>query len=962
MVEDSFAFAEELEEFSLALSSFDALPDGREALIRVVLGLKAEYERLGMAAKMFGMDGVDRFATWVCETFLTAEDDADDAIEHLKNQSLINWLDFAAISMREPEDVSHLSELNSALLNSEKWSPLPPPEIVQSLLINLRSASVAGRDQSHSKTNQNPSKDTTENLGNANQDGHSSVDLSWDKDIHPELLDAYLQEAPMLIEQTATSFRDLVTSDCTDEKIQKAARLAHTVKGANAVAGVAAITSFTHSLEDILEYPICTELTNGLDITLIAAADCLEGLFENLKDGKPLPDDYAALTTELTQWKERLQALPSKPDKRQNSQPESEVPAQPPAVYELGDDINLSGREKTSTVSPPSKAASSGSLTVATESIQQLLNLTGELVTSNSRIDDYASRALDFSKRVQTQDEHIQQVLAELSETISEQHQLRLDKEKDGLNTESDQLALEVYNDLYSVYGLLNESVADSRALSQDLRLHINQLNDQIFQQQRLQRQLSEIVLKTRLVPIQSLVTRVERTVRETCRQTGKLAKVKVLGQNISLDTDILQNMSGPLMHLLRNAIDHGIETPEEREEIGKAKTGVLTLKFEQLLGMVHITLSDDGRGLDTQTIVKQAIKNKLITKDDKLSEEDIFRLTLRPGFSTREEINEISGRGVGLDVVQNAVENLQGSLELKSTAKQGTSIHIHLPLTLIATSALIVRVDQSLMAVPGNNITRLVYVSSGELIKNKQGRFIKHENETLKVYSLSALLGWGAQAANDETGRSMLLVDYDDELRAIEVDEILQPRDIVVKNISAWLDISRGIVGASILANGRISPVLDPKKLLRNAHYNTPKSDDLPPRQSKAVKTKLKNVLVIDDSLSNRKSLSIMVEQLGHTALTAVDGTDAMQVLNNTSVDLILADLEMPRMNGLELTRAVRDWREKKHLPILMITSRSTQKHRDQAKLAGVDVYLTKPVTKAVLDAQLGRWLSTAL
>ena len=423
-----------------------------------------------------------------------------------------------------------------------------------------------------------------------------------------------------------------------------------------------------------------------------------------------------------------------------------------------------------------------------------------------------------------------------------------------------------------------------------------------------------------------------------------------------------MQGLTPPLLHMLRNAVDHGIETPEERVAAGKTAEGLIELRIEQKGSQIHMTLSDDGRGLAIDRIRQRAIEKGLVKPEQTLTDDEILRLILQPGFSTRDQVSDISGRGVGMDVVQTAVEDLQGILNLTSKAGQGTTIHIQVPLTLIATNALLVKAGEHMVAIPGNTIQQLLYVAADEHIQDNEQWFIEYQLERLPVIPLAQLLGWVHDKPDLSKGHSLLLIASENKHHVLYVDEIQQPRDIVIKSLSPWINISaHGISGACILANGAVAPVLDVLRLLRNFDLGLSKRNAVRPlgREKTAERAR---ILVVDDSLSNRKSVSLMLEQMGYHAITAVDGLDALQRLHEQNIELILTDLEMPRMNGLEMTQAIRIWPEKEHLPVIMITSRSTQKHRQMAQQAGIDDYLTKPVDYETLHTHIQKWLRTQL
>lgn len=964
---DSLAFTEELEEVAMQLSSLNPLTDDAAEIKAIAAQTVDEYQRLAMSAAMYELEGIQLTAEWIATMLVDFQNSLPEAtLELLQQGQLFSWIELAAIALQEPDDPSHLASLSTTLMD-EAWPEPIAPATLEKLLVSLRMAGIPSAAAVEDDTDTTPS--VTPDSAAQDETADDANRLAWNVDIHPELLDAYLQETPGQIAEVAQLLHVIAKGKSSAEQRRHAARLAHTVKGASGVVGVSAIASFTHRLEDILELNISRFLTQGLGEVLEASADCLESMFEALQEQQGLPEEYFLLLSAMNEWEQRLQS------EDLNDDEETTAPLHTPEPLKLENlpDFITQGTEENhipqDNIETQQVAATlrSGSthLSVPIETVQTLLNLAGELITSTSQIADNVQHTLNFGKQMKHQDETVRHRLDELDENINQQSNKLQQKptlrQTNKVFADLDQLELEAYNDLYSVAGLLTESVADNREISNNLQQQVQQIADQLYHQQRLQRQLSETILRTRLVPVQSIVSRMERTVRETCRQTEKKARITVHGQNLQVDTDILQGLSAPLLHMLRNAIDHGIEYAEERLVQGKPEEGHIELSFEQHGNQIHMTLRDDGQGLHTESIHNRAISRGIITPEQRLDEEEILNLILQPGFSTREQVSEVSGRGVGMDVVKSAVENLQGILHLKSTPGQGTSVHIQVPLTLIATHALLVRSGENLVAIPSNTIQQLTYVTADEHIQEDSKWYIPHQGQKLEVLALAQLLDWPSEAVDFTQGHSLLVVESEQQPYALYVDEIFKPRDIVVKSLNPWINISHGISGACMLADGAVAPVLDTLRLLRSFEQGQLR---LKAGQSKRAKLhKEKNrILIVDDSLSNRKSLSLMIEQMGYQAITAVDGMEALQRLHEQKIELVLTDLEMPRMNGLEMTQAIRIWPEKLHLPVIMITSRSTQKHKNMAQQAGVDDYLTKPVDTQALKTLLKKWLSMQL
>lgn len=938
--EDRLAFAEELEEVALQLSMLDSSLETAEQLEQV----SAEYERLSMTAEMYGSQDVVAVVDWARTSLTTSA-----ASDLLAEGKYFGWLEMTALILREPEELSHLPMLTAELMDFSWPDPLEPL-LLQQFLLNLRGSGQSNWDEV------------------AEAETNLTAELAFAPDVHPELLAAYLAETPGHITEAARLIRVIAQGDSSREQQRHASRLVHTIKGSSGVVGVEPIANFTHQLEDLLDAASLQKVPDGLGDTLEASADCLEALFDHLKAGTGLPEEYAELNSQLQEWKKHLEQDTAEDEKGNDALPALAPLVNLPsfitehAANSLTNDALLDENDEAPLA--PAALQTNASIAVNQERVGRLLSLTGELITSSSQSAELLQQSNRMGKQLYQHDEQIRQRLDELEAVIEHQAQRQTKGSKFAQKDRQslDELELESYSDLVSANNLLMESAADSHELVQNLQQMIRRLTDELYQQQRIQRQLSDAVLSMRLTPVSTLLPRLERIVRETCRKTGKKAEIEIQGQHLQVDADILKGVADPLLHLLRNAVDHGIELPEERVAAGKPETGKITLSFTRRGNHIALTLEDDGAGMNLERIRERGIERGLIRVDAQLTEEALFRLVMQPGFSTRDEVSEVSGRGVGMDVVQAAIEKLRGSLSLHSQAGTGTKIVLDMPQTLISTHALVVRAGDNWVAIPADSIEQVLYVAAGESMDD-QGVWRIHTNRyQLPVEPLAQLLHWPSTPVNLKQAHTMLIIRSEKGAHALYANEVLPSRDIVIKNLAPWLNYLPGIQGACILANGIVAPVLDMIRLVRDLEEGNIQLQA--PDQATVIETNkaASTILVVDDSLSNRKALRLTLEGMGHVVHTAVDGLDALQVMNNTLVDMVLTDMEMPRMNGLDMTQAIRIWPEMKDLPVIMITSRSTRKHRDLAEQAGVDGYLTKPVQTAALQEQIQKWLDTQL
>ncbi|MCB1638057.1 MAG: response regulator [Thiothrix sp.] len=930
------ALSAELEDVALQLVSVE--PDAEVAV--VLVRVRDEYERLKQAAGMYDWPELGAVLDWV----LGGIRQPDAPVTALLAQGrFVSWLELTALALQEPEDAGHLGLLVAELTDADWPEPLDIG-LLQAFLLSLRVAV----DEAPEAPDQVPATPV----------------LAFSPGIHPELLQAYLDETPAQVTELAQLLHRVAAGEASAALRAQAARLAHTIKGASGVVGVDAIAGFTHRLEDVLEFPL-TPVPEGLGPVLEAAADCLETMYEQLQGDGSLPPEQAGLDQALQHWIGQLAgvreaaAVPSLADEA----------ALRDVLAALGQEA--ADDERGAAVAAGGEAVPEGpglpvrqERRIGEDRIQRLLNLAGELITSSSHSAELLLQARQLGKQLYQQDEQVRLRLEELEGQIGQQERELVSGTAQRREAVPGALALEAYSDVQGTVNLLVEAVADSRELAGELDQRVRRLTDELYQQQRIQRLLGEVVLSARLVPFGQLVPRLERIVRETCRRTGRQAGITVHGQQVQVDGDILKGLSEALLHLLRNAVDHGIEAPKARSAQGKPDAGRITLDVSRRGNDIMLALEDDGAGLDAAAIRARAIERGLLGADEAITDEEALRLLLLPGFSTRDAVSDVSGRGVGLDVVRVAVENLRGTLELSGTPGQGSRFRIRVPQTLIATHALVVAVGEHLLAIPADAVEQLLFVTPEQCHQDENGQWqIDSGRYRLPVTALGDLLGWPGAEFSAERTHTLVICRSEKQVYALQVDEVLPSRDIVLKTLAPWLSQVPNIQGACILANGAVAVVLDMSRLLHEFEHGRltrtqPESAAVLPVRAAAVAS----LLVVDDSLSNRKSMQLMLEGLGYRVLTAVDGLDALQLLNEQAVDMVLTDMEMPRMNGLEMTQAIRIWPEKRHLPVIMVTSRTTRKHRDMARQAGVDGYLTKPVQRPVLEQQLQKWLGTQL
>jgi chemosensory pili system protein ChpA (sensor histidine kinase/response regulator) len=569
-----------------------------------------------------------------------------------------------------------------------------------------------------------------------------------------------------------------------------------------------------------------------------------------------------------------------------------------------------------------------------------------------------------YRARLEQQNKTLSYNLEELSQTIGRlREQLRKleneteaqilsrhEREHDGEFPEGfDPLEMDRYSTIQQLSRALSETTEDLGNIGNTMG-ELGRDTDTLLQQQaRIANDLQDGLLRTRMVPVGSRAPRLQRVVRQTAQTLGKQAELTIGGAQGEMDRAILERMMGPLEHLLRNAVAHGIEPPAERESMGKPALGEITLNVGREGPDVVLDVSDDGRGLDREAIRRRAVEKGLMDSDAAIDGEDLDAFILEAGLSTTDEVSQVSGRGVGMDVVVNEIKQLGGSLEIRSEPGRGTAFTIRLPFTLAISEALLVGVGDDIFAVPHGSIDGIARMERWALAACYHGRkdSFSYRERDYKVRYLGSMLGLGApQLADNERWSPVLLLHSGEHRIAIHVDRLLGNRQIVVKSVGTQLSSIRWFNGGTILADGSIALILDMGSLMRMGSAQQP----MPETVGGEPAPQGIRIMVVDDSITVRKVTSRLLERHNMEVVTARDGVDAVALLQEERPDVMLLDIEMPRMDGFELARHMRSTEELKDIPIIMITSRTGDKHRLHAVELGVRRYLGKPYQEAEL------------
>jgi len=509
----------------------------------------------------------------------------------------------------------------------------------------------------------------------------------------------------------------------------------------------------------------------------------------------------------------------------------------------------------------------------------------------------------------------------------------------------------------------LNESSVDLVSLKDALDGLASDSETLLLQQGRVNTEMQESLMRTRMTPFESLVPRLRRMVRQISTELGKTIELSISADG-EMDRNVLERLIAPLEHMLRNAMDHGIESPAERKTNSKSETGSVNISLYREGSEVYVKIQDDGRGLNLKAIRNKAIEKELITDSSDLTDHELQQLILEAGFSTAEQVTQISGRGVGMDVVSSEIKQMGGVIEIDSTEGVGTTFTVKLPFSVSINQALMVQLGEEVFAIPLSNIEGIVRVSPFELEEYyaSEDSSFKYAGIDYSMYYLGHLLDHSRSVNLQNTPHSLpvLLLHGAEHPTAMQVDELLGSREIVVKSIGSQLSSISGLSGATILGDGRVVLILDMPALIRRIDANLEQDDKVLDVQAAEEEERAVRVMVVDDSITVRKVTTRLLERHDFEVITAKDGVDALSVLTDQQPDVMLLDIEMPRMDGFELATIIRHDEKLKDLPIIMITSRTGEKHRARAEQIGVNQYMGKPYSEVDLIESISALLPT--
>jgi|GEM_PF-6235617 len=782
---------------------------------------------------------------------------------------------------------------------------------------------------------------------------NDSLSLAIPADADPEVVDQLLRELPALTTQFANALSD-VKSGKSDE-LASARRIAHTIKGAANTVGVRGVAKLTHVLEDGLQLLADGNepLTRAQLGVLSDGGDCLADMVDAVSGiGQP-PKQATQVYNGLSAMVSALIA------QSESSNEESDAPAVslpgPGAGLSISDfelpDLDIAAQSR----SPDMPVDRSAPVPAATPTQSKpTTDSASEAVISVAQLRELLGELESLRDQWQIDAERLNQLAAQLDRLVD-----TAPPQSESTPSDLDPLEMEHFSDLHMTSRRISEVGADGKLLDQQLASRLSSLSDLVGKLDATQADLRERALSIRMVHASSVQPRFQRVARQAARAAGKSAELAIVGGDTAIDSDLLQRLVEPISHLIRNAIDHGFETEIKRKAIGKPSAGQIQIEFSQESGNVMVAIRDDGAGLDVGAIERRAQELNLIPASGHLDEPAAAQLILAPGFSTREHATQLSGRGIGLDVVNQTVRNMRGELLIETVVKQGSVVRLSVPMRVSSVPVFVVRSPAYLVAPSIRGIERIIGGSA--LAEQMQGEDrIRYADRVLEVRRLDEALGLPAGLLDAQRAPGApenwvvaIVQTAGGGMTGLKMPDPGQTRHVVVRSNPVAMPHIAGIDGFAILGDGAVAPVIDLPELITTSAESTVDIRQLPQTLSKSSAPLC---LVVDDSVSVRRSTEQFLTDLGFKALGAGEGAQALAMAEIEAPSLIITDLEMPGINGLDFARAVRSNESLAQVPIIMITSRQSEKHEALAMDAGVTVFMTKPVNEDELASQIGR------
>lgn len=800
--------------------------------------------------------------------------------------------------------------------------------------------------------------------------------------IDPDLFPIFEEEALELLPVLGGAMREWAAHPTRLEARATLLRVLHTLKGSARLAGAMRMGEMAHRLESALEALDVDTVTTEQIEPLFARLDAMEANF-NLLRAVGAQADSAPLRMEPAAVVQKTEPAPEAADPATSVLPALPVvPAEAPAVFQ-----DAAAQAADVAVAPlplsPAAVAASATATVRQSSqptvrvraqlLDRLVNEAGEVMIARSRLDERVTSMKASLSDLAGNLDKLRQQLRDVEVQAESQMQSRMQLSKEA-GMDFDPLEFDRFTRVQELTRMMAESVNDVATVQRNLQRDVAGAEDDLMAQSRQARELQRDLLRTRMVEFEAIAERLHAVVRLTAKETGKQVKLTLSGGTIEMDRGVLERMLPAFEHLLRNCVDHGIELPEQRQAAGKPVMGTISIQVQQEGNDVAVTFQDDGAGLNVQRIRERALAQGLIGPQDSVDAARAAQLVFMPGLTTAEQLTGVSGRGIGMDVVRSEVQALGGRIETHTTPGQGSAFRLVLPLTTAVTQVVMLRVGDFSVGVPASLVEVVRRVPLDDLETAYRTGVLQEGGESVAFYWGGAVWNQSPRSLEAGVGKTRPVVIFRSAAQriALHVDEVLGHQEVVVKNLGPQMSRLPGLTGMSVLPSGAVVLIYNPVALtavygdqirqqgaglpaLLDAHTARQLQREVVVPQSQAdgvAATEVPLVMVVDDSITVRRVSQRLLQREGYRVVTASDGLQALEKLQEEMPCVVLSDIEMPRMDGFDLLRNIRSQPQLQQLPVIMITSRMAQKHRDHAFELGANHYLGKPYADEELMA----------
>ena len=768
-----------------------------------------------------------------------------------------------------------------------------------------------------------------------------------------EIMEDFLIEAFELIEQIDHDLVELEANPEDLELLNRIFRVAHTVKGSSSFLNFDVLTELTHHMEDVLNKARKGELKITPDImdVVLESVDMMKGLLESIRDNgsdAAAGIDIKNICASLTQISEgeapsAAPETPAAPAPEPVKEPEPAAPAEEAApevsdaeLSKLSDSEVEAEIERLLKVRKAEDQARRASKGIAPKSPEEIAPAASAAQAPAPK--PAPSRERDADKKVPA---------ASSSSAVAQEQTIRVEvKRLDHLMNLIGELVLGK-NRLLKIYDDVEERYEGEKFLEE--------LNQVVSSLSLVTTDIQLAVMKTRMLPIAKVFNKFPRMIRDLSRELGKQIDLEISGEETELDKSIVEEIGDPLVHIIRNSCDHGIEDPETRKAMGKPEKGLVQLKAYNEGNHIVVEIVDDGKGLDADMLKAKSIEKGIITEReaDAMSEKEAFGLIFKPGFSTAAKVTNVSGRGVGMDVVKTNIEKLNGIIDIESEVGKGTVMKLKIPLTLAIIQSLLVGTQEEFYAIPLASVLETVRVPIDDIYTIDGKNVLRLRDEVLSLVRLSDVFGVNKVFdGGDQT--YVVIIGVAEAKLGIIVDTLVGQEEIVIKSMGDYLQNIPGIAGATIRGDGRVTLIIDVGAMMEMA-----KDIKVNIRAEMEDSTKAKEkpsdykVLIVDDSKMDRTIMQKSLEPIGVTIIEATNGVEALNIIKSGehAFDAVLIDIEMPRMDGYTLAGEIRKYSKYRTLPLIAVTSRTSKTDRLRGVEVGMTEYITKPYSSEYLE-----------